>query len=81
MANVRIKLNSAGIRQLLRSSEMEADLRRRAERIAATAGEGFEASSMVGPNRARASVITTTYEAMAAEAQERRLTRAIDAGR
>lgn len=81
MAKTRIVLNRKGIRALLRSPEVLADLERRAERIAATAGDGMEASAMVGKNRARASVITATSEARKAEATRRALTRAIYAGR
>jgi len=81
MARSRIVLNSRGVRQLLRSAEVEADLRRRAEQIATAAGPGMEASSMTGRNRARASVITTTPAARRAEATGRALTRSLDAGR
>jgi hypothetical protein len=41
----------------------------------------METESSTGPNRARASVWTATREAMEAEAKDRALTRAIDAGR
>lgn len=81
MAKSRIVLNSKGVRQLLRSPEVLADLQRRAEQIAAAAGSGMEASSMVGPGRARASVITATSAAREAEASGRALTRSVDAGR
>lgn len=83
MATTKIdfKLNSDGVRTLLRSSEMEADLRARAERIAAAAGPGHAVESQIGVNRARASVRTETFEAMREEATNRTLTRAIDAGR
>lgn len=84
MVTVRIVLNRAGVRELLRSPEVQADLQARAERIRDAAGgeaAGFESSSVVGQNRARASVITATAEAMVAEAAHRTLTRAIDAGR
>ena len=84
MANVRVVLNRAGVRELLRSPEVQADLAERARRIAEAAGgeeAGFETSVIVGGNRARASVITATAEAMVAEAKHRTLTRAIDAGR
>lgn len=78
---VRIELNSQGVRDLLRSSEVKADLQRRADNIAAAAGPGFVADSTTGPNRARASVGTTDIESMRAEAEDRALTRALDAGR
>lgn len=81
MANVKIVLNRRGVRELLRSPEIQRDLERRAQRIAATAGPGHEVDADVGPNRARASVRTDTFEAMHDEATTRNLTRALDAGR
>jgi hypothetical protein len=80
-AQVRIKLNSAGVRQLLRSSEVMADLDARARRVAAAAGEGHEVQLWVGRNRARATVRTATFGAMRAEASRQTLTRAVDAAR
>lgn len=79
--DVTIRLNSAGVRELLRSEAVRADLARRAALIAAAAGEGFEASSSIGGARARARVHTATFAARKAEAHERALTRALDAGR
>lgn len=81
MANVRIRLTRSGPRQVRQSAGVQADLARRAQAIAAAAGPGMEASARQGRTRARASVITTTYEAMRAEARGRRLTSSIDAGR
>lgn len=78
---IRVQLNRAGVRELLRSSEVRADLERRASAIARAAGDGMETDSEVGPNRARASVRTATSEAVKAEAEHRSLTSAIDAGR
>lgn len=77
----RIKLNHKGVRALLRSPQVLADLERRARAIAAAAGPGHRVESGVGRNRARAAVVTETPEARHAEATERNLTRAIDAGR
>lgn len=77
----RTKLNGKNLRDLLKSEAMQANLKERAHRIAAAGGEGMEASVRVGRNRARASVITATPEARRAEAIDRKLTRAIDAGR
>jgi hypothetical protein len=81
MANVRIVLNRKGVRDILRSPGVLADLRRRAERIAAAAGPGHEVDSEVGRNRARESVRTDTIDAMVNEATSRTLSRALDAGR
>ena len=83
MKPVRVKLNRKSVRQILQSEEVRADLERRAQAIADAAGGGedFEVSSQVGKNRARASVITATYEARRAEAKDRTLSTAIEAGR
>ncbi len=78
---VRVEVNRQALRALLRSREVQADLDRRARAIASAAGEGMVAVSSPGRNRARSVVVTSTIEAMRAEAVERRLTRAIDAGR
>lgn len=81
-ASIRIELNIAGVNALMTDPAVQADLDERAARMADAAGEGFEAS----PGRphkwvARAYVHTATAEAMRAEATDRALTRAIDAGR
>ena len=78
---VRIEMNAKAIRKLLRSPEVRADLERRARNIANAAGKGFAADSIVTSKRARAMVYTSSYEGMRAEAEQRALTRAIDAGR
>jgi hypothetical protein len=78
---IRVEVNSAGIQALLKSAEVQADLEARARKIAAAAGEGMEASSRIGKTRARASVITATRKARLAEATDRALTKALDAGR
>lgn len=81
MARMQVKLNRKGVRDLLRSPEVRKDLERRARRIAAVAGDGMEAESDIGRNRARAAVFTASREARRAEASEMALTRALDAGR
>lgn len=81
------KLNHAGVRKLLRSEGMRAHLEQRAQRIAKAADEaagadgGHEVRTEIGPNRARAVVVTTSSEAIHGEATQRTLTRSIDAGR
>lgn len=77
----KVKLNRSGVAALLQSTEVETHLRGKADAIAAAAGEGFEADSNVGRNRARASVRTTTWDAAYAEAKDKVLTSAIGAGR
>ena len=89
MAQARIRINSAGVKQLLQSQEVQADLQRRANAIAGAAGgepgdfraevEVLGGSSKLG--RAMGYVVTATTEARRAEAEDRALTRALDAGR
>lgn len=79
--NALTRLELTGVDDLLKSPEVLADLRRRANAIAAAAGEGHEVDVRVGARRARASVRTATFDAMRAEAKDRTLTRALDAGR
>lgn len=78
---VRVQVNGRGIRELLRSREIQRDLQRRAEAIADAAGPGHRTELQVGRARARAEVATDTFEAMYDEATNRTLTRALDAGR
>lgn len=79
--SIRVVMNRAGVAALLKSEEVQADLKRRADAIADAAGPGMEARVGVGRTRARATVITADFDAMLAEATHKTLTRAIDAGR
>lgn len=76
-------MNGAGIRALLKSPGVQADIQARVEAVAAAAGdpEDFKPSVIVGKSRIRGSVITATATAREAEAVDLALTRAIDAGR
>lgn len=79
--STRIKLNRQGVAALLKDPKIAADLERRAEAIAAAAGDGMEASVQTGQTRARASVVTGSLDARLAEARDRSLTSALGAGR
>lgn len=59
-----IVLNSAGVREMLQSPEMQSLLLERANEIAARAGEGYTTDVFVGKTRANASVFANTEEAM-----------------
>lgn len=78
---MRIKLNRAGVQQLLASQEVADDLAKRGERMADAAGDGVEVTSTRNRDRAVVFVRTATIDAMKAEAEDRTLTRSIDAGR
>lgn len=81
MAEIRIELDHAGLRQLLRSQEVRSDLRRRSDAVAARAGNGVRARVYQGRDRVRAQVWTATQEARKAEAERRTLLTALDAAR
>lgn len=83
---IRIELNTAEVRSLLTSPEVQADIARRCAAIAAAAntnrfGGVFGHDVVVGKSRAHGMVWTDDPDAMLAEAVDRSLTRAIDAGR
>lgn len=70
---MKVKLKTKGVRALLRSPAVEADLKRRAVAIEAAAGPGHAVDSEIGRNRARASVRT--------QGPHQNLLQALDAGR
>lgn len=82
---IRIQRNSRGIRALLQSAAVQADLVARAQRIeeqARALGDGeFEARGWRGADRAQATVITADAEAMRSQAESNVLIRALGAGR
>lgn len=79
--SVRVKLNSAGVRSLLANANVQADLERRGNRIAAAAGPGHRVTATRNRDRAVVFVTTDSPEAREAEAEQRKLSRSIDSGR
>lgn len=73
--------NRKAAAEILQSPGVLADVRGRAERVAVAAGPGFEASSMIGRNRARASVRADTFSARVRNSRDNILIRALEAGR
>lgn len=63
MANITIKLNSEGVRELLRSAEVMAECRSHADEMGATLGEGYEVSEYIGTNRVNVSVTAVSQSA------------------
>lgn len=82
MGTVKVEQNSKAIEAIMRSPEVVAALKRKADAIARAAGPGFRSEVKQGTkDRARATVWAGTYEARRAQAKDRALTKAIDAGR
>lgn len=63
MSDVRIELNSAGVRELLKSSEMMAVCEEYANKALGRLGKGYTVTTMTGKNRVNASVYADSYEA------------------
>lgn len=76
MADVRIELNSAGIQELLKSSEMQSMLLDQANHVASGL-DGYETSVYVGRTRANASIVAVTKEAKKACLEDNELLRAL----
>lgn len=81
MKKVKLEFNRVGFNAVRHDPAIVADIRRRAEAIAAAAGDGFEVIDTDNPGRAGAMVVANTFEARRAEATDKVLTKAIDAGR
>jgi hypothetical protein len=84
MAPVVVKINRAGIRDILRSDGVLKDLERRAEAVAAASSGAdltYEVRSDVGRNRARAAVIAAGARTNAHELAHHDLARTIDHAR
>lgn len=62
MSKLRVELNSAGVRALMRSPEMQAVLKARADTVKDRCGDGYEA--YVAQTRAVAVVETATRQAV-----------------
>lgn len=79
---IRVVHDPRAYAALLTSPEVQADLQRRAERIAAAAGDGFVAEqSRPVRRRARSAVIAVTYEARRRNSKDNVLLKSLDAGR
>ena len=79
---MKIKFNRGAFREIRLLPEVAADVHDRAERVAAAAGEGFDAFPTQAPrNRARAAVVTTSMKAIRQNARDNTLLRALGAGR
>ena len=83
---IKVKLHNKGFAKLRNSPEVLAELDRRAQKIAAAAGEGFEATPAKANHggaapRGRATVGTTNYESRRKNAKENTLNQALWAGK
>lgn len=63
MAEVEIKLNREGVREMLRSQEMKTLCEEHANKALSRLGPGYTVSSMIGKTRVNASIMAESYEA------------------
>lgn len=77
MSTVKVELNHAGFRALLKSRELADGLEGIAAGIAATAGPGYAADVYQTPGRVIASAYTATPEAMRHEQKNNTLLKAV----
>lgn len=68
MADVKIVLNSQGVRELLRSEEIKAFCEERASKALSELGDGHELKTVMWPDR-----VTTTIHAVSYKAKKNNL--------
>lgn len=79
MSKVKIELNRAGVRALMRSPEMQAVLKDRADTVKDRCGDGYE--SYVAPTRTVAVVETTSTAAYNDNSANNTLLKAVSSSR
>ena len=77
----KIKWRLKGFEEIRRLPKTKAELKSRADSIAAQAGEGYEALEGEGKTRSRASVVTTSMRAINDNRKNNTLLRSMDAGK
>ena len=77
---VEFVIHKNGVKDLLKSQEMQGMLAIKAAGIAARAGDGFTSGVRVGSDRARAYVLPETYVARRRQAKNHLLERAVGGG-
>lgn len=81
MAKVKIELNRDGVRQLLRSQEMQDICKQEAQTIANSCGDGYGVDSYTGKNRCNAMVWADTREAKRDNLENNTLIKAVGGGK
>jgi hypothetical protein len=63
MSKVKFEMNGEGVRELLKSTEMQAILKSAADNKAVAAGEGYASEVHLGQKRAYANIYPSTKDA------------------
>lgn len=80
-SSVRIVIDKKGVGEYLKSQTVADAIQQVMDPIVAAAGPGHASRVYLGKDRVRGQIWTGTYAAKKAEADDRNLTRSIDAGR
>lgn len=76
-SNVKVVLNTSGVRELLRSNEMMTICEEQANHALNKLGPGYEVTTHIGRRRVNASIGTATYEAMRDNSQNNSILKAL----
>lgn len=74
---LKFELNRAGVRDLLRSEEVQSMLEYEAEARAASLGDGYAVNTMTGKNRINVRIIAESREAQAENLRDNTLLQVI----
>lgn len=77
MTKVRVELNRAGVRELLRSPEMKAVVTKYADAVLKRCGSGYERDAYTGKNRVNSMVRAKSKKAKRENAENNTLLKAL----
>ena len=77
MNSLKVKLNSSGVREMLKSAEMQNLLAERAQAVVNRLGDGYVADPYVGKNRANVSIHPETAKAFRETCKENSILKAL----
>lgn len=81
MSNLRVELNHAGVREMLRSEEAKAICEACANKAMGRLGEGHEVTTYTGQNRVNASVFAKSLDAKMKNAKDNTILKALRGGK
>ena len=77
MSKMKFKLNRAGVRELMKSPEMQKVLKDEADAIKARCGDGYDQDLQVGKNRANAMVWADSFKAKKENSENNTILKAV----
>lgn len=75
---IDLKLDTAGVRELLKSEDVQAALQELADDVRTRCGDGFDTSAYKGRNRANVSVFTADDAAKRKNAEDNTILKALE---